>query len=289
VLKTNPKKGDRDSEYDHAVATVIGNSALTYRNLQRKQAQRDKKFDFMGAKNIYEQQYPHMDGQLGIPVFYLEGLQRHNNRLKSFISGASRIEKPFFFNYEDLQQAWAEKTKKPHQYHYPKEKTTTDNDTEEEEEANTQSKASNFFSSTTSATSDANGVELSDADVQKLLPPNSVEVFNLWDVVTSMEREHFKREQHKQHTLSPHKQLWNNVLYPFQNRFHNAFTSKDVKYTNHNELNNPLDSIVFIPSSEAVEYKESMTTRGNGEARLRPMRDAMSPRRCGNGSFFSVL
>jgi len=132
-------------------------------------------------------------------------------------------------------------------------------------------------------------VELSDAEVQKLLPPNSVEVFNLWDVVTSMEREHFKREQHKQQTNSPHKQLWKNLLYPFQNRFHNACTPNDVKYTNNNDLNNPLDSIVFIPSSEAVEYKESMTTRGNGEARLRPMRDAMSPRRCGNGSFFSVL
>mmetsp|Transcript_3127 Transcript_3127/g.3515 ORF Transcript_3127/g.3515 Transcript_3127/m.3515 type:complete len:602 (-) Transcript_3127:67-1872(-) len=282
VLKNNPNKGDRDSDYDHAIATVMGNSALTYRGYQRRQALIDKKIDFVGAKNIYEQQYAHMDGQLGIPVFYMDGLERHNNRVKSLISGSSRIEKPFFFNYEDLQAAWAEKTKKPHDYKYPKD-TNSNND--EEEEA---TKSSNYFSKETSATSDANGVELSDEEVQKLLPPHSVEVFNLWDVVTSMEREHFKRENEKQQTSSPHQQLWKNLLYPFQNRIHNAFTPNDAKYHNNN-INNPLDSIVFIPSSEAVEYKESMTTKGNSEARLRPMRDAMSPRRCGNGSLFSVL
>ena len=33
-----------------------------------------------------------------------------------------------------------------------------------------------------------------------------------------------------------------------------------------------LDSITFVPSSDACTYKESITAKGNGKARLRPMR-----------------
>jgi len=272
VLKENPNKGDRDSEYNHAVATVIGNAALNYRNLQRKQGLRDKKFTLSGPKNIFEQQYSHMDGHLGIPVFYMNGLERHTNRFKSLVSGSSRTEKPFFFNYEDLQKAW-EKTKKPTNYKY-------NPDDSNQDVAST---------SATSLTTDANGIELNDEELDKLLPPNSVEVFNLWDVVTSMEREHFKRENYKQQTLSSPQQLWKNICYPLQNRFHNVLKKNNNDGNSIDSINNPLDSIVFIPSSDAISYKESMSTRGNGEARLRPMRGEMTQPRGGNGSLFGVL
>jgi len=216
-----------------------------------------------------------MDGHLGIPVFYMNGLERHTNRFKSLVSGSSRKEKPFFFNYEDLQNAW-EKTKKPTNYKY-----------------NPDSNSNQDVASTTtsSATTDANGVELNDEELDKLLPPNSVEVFNLWDVVTSMEREHFKRESYKQQTLSSPQQLWKNICYPIQNRFHNVVKKKKNNNNDSNidSINNPLDSIVFIPSSDAISYKESMSTRGNGEARLRPMRGEMTQPRGGNGSLFGVL
>jgi hypothetical protein len=33
-----------------------------------------------------------------------------------------------------------------------------------------------------------------------------------------------------------------------------------------------LDSITFVPSSCAIDYKEAISARGNGKARLRPMR-----------------
>jgi hypothetical protein len=33
-----------------------------------------------------------------------------------------------------------------------------------------------------------------------------------------------------------------------------------------------LDSITFLPSSRAIDYKEAISARGNDKARLRPMR-----------------
>jgi len=254
---------DRESMSDHAIASVLGNAALSYRNLSRRQTNKDRsKVRTYQPKNQYEAQYPHMDGYLGLPVFYLPGMVRQKSRIKALISGGARTEIPFFFNYEDLQTAWSEKT-----------------------------------------TTQAGGMTTADAKKKEgvLLPPatlpaNTVEVYNLWDVLTSMEREHEKcGMQQQQHdagrgggffSSAQPKQLLKSVLYPFTNRYRNVVgTSAQYDDTS----SNVLDSIVFIPSSDATSYKESIRARGNGEARIRPMQTPMSVTRGGKGSLFGLI
>mmetsp|Transcript_12399 Transcript_12399/g.25610 ORF Transcript_12399/g.25610 Transcript_12399/m.25610 type:complete len:438 (-) Transcript_12399:30-1343(-) len=209
---------DRDSRYDQAVAAVIGNAALAYRNSQRKQAIRDRKLAYK-PKSQLEADYQHMDGHLGIPVFYAPGMERRRSRIKSLVSGSQRKEIPLFFNYEDLQEAW-QKTRPL------------------------------------------------GGDKNKGLPsqPMGVEVFNLWDVLTSVEKEQTRKAQHF-HNLKPQDKLLSAISHPFVNRWRNV-APKDTS----GDGNNLLDALVFIPSSDACTYKEKITARGDGKARLRPMR-----------------
>lgn len=211
---------DRDSRYDQAVSSVIGSAALAYRNSQRRQSIRDRKLAYR-PKSQLEADYAHMDGHLGIPVFYAPGMERRRSRVKSLVSGSQRKEIPLFFNYEDLQEAW-QKTKPL------------------------------------------------GGDKNKGLPmePMGVEVFNLWDVLTSMEREQARKAQ-KFNAMKPQDKLVKALAHPFVNRWKNVAAGKS---SGNDENDNLLDAIVFIPSSDACTYKEKITARGDGKARLRPMR-----------------
>ena len=80
--------------------------------------------------------------------------------------------------------------------------------------------------------------------------PPSVEVFNLWDVLTSMDKESWKQEKSRGKI---------DLLKPLRRRF----GSNDEP---------GLDAITFVPSSGSISYKEAISARGNGKARLRPMR-----------------
>jgi len=219
-----------ESQKDHQVAAVIGNSALAYRNAQRKQANRDRKLAYK-PKNQLEADYLHMDGNLGIPVFYAPGMERRRSRIKSLVSGAVRREIPLFFNYEDLERAW-QKTEP----------------------------------------CDAQG-----ANKGKYLPAElpEVEVFNLWDVLTSMEKEQARRAASLARE-TPQNRLIQSLAHPFRNRLRNVMEtapgSGGTATANDANDSNVLDSLVFIPSSDACTYKEGITARGNGKARLRPMR-----------------
>jgi hypothetical protein len=196
------------SKRELAATAVLGNSALSLRNLQRKQAKRDRKIK-TGPKTIWEANYDHMDGQLGIPVFYAHGMQRQYPLWKGVISGHRR-ETPLFFNYEDLERAWKK----------------------------TRSK-------------------------QKPVEP-TVEVFNLWDVLTSIDKTQ-DRQRYRDARLPKTKRAWQAVVKPLQRRLEALPTHQSRAWLD-------LDSITFVPSSDACTYKESITTRGNGKARLRPMR-----------------
>jgi hypothetical protein len=77
----------------------------------------------------------------------------------------------------------------------------------------------------------------------------TVEVFNLWDVLTSMEKDEWKNKKANKYDWAK----------PLQKRFGKQEAPD-------------LDSITFVPSSRCVDYKEKITARGNGKARLRPMR-----------------
>lgn len=78
------------------------------------------------------------------------------------------------------------------------------------------------------------------------IPPQiqNVEVFNLWDVLTSMDR-----------------------VYSSQNKWKAFFKGR---FSSHKSPG--LKEITFVPSSKSARYKESISSRGNGKARLRPMR-----------------
>jgi hypothetical protein len=90
--------------------------------------------------------------------------------------------------------------------------------------------------------------------------PPDVEVFNLWDVVTSMDR--------YQNTLSGKRgiKFWTN-------RSTNNKRSKATKTTA--VASSTLQDIIFVPNSDSVLYKDVISRRGNGKARLRPMRESV--------------
>jgi hypothetical protein len=187
--------GDNPSE--EATAAILGNSALEGLNLMRRREKRERKTP--KAKSLIQMQNAHMEGYCGIPVFYAQGMQRRHPLLKGLISG-NRQETPMFFNYEDLQGAWAKMKKR-----------------------------------------------------DKNLPDQpTVEVFNLWDVLTSMDKDAWKKKQ-----VVNQKTEW--LTAPVEKRV--------------GKLGEPdLDSITFVPSSRSTNYKEIISARGNGKARLRPMR-----------------
>ena len=140
-----------------------------------------------------------MEGYTGIPVFYAPQLERVHPLPKRIMSGCKE-EVPFFFSYEDLQEAW----------------TTMRGRNKK----------------------------------QKIPPrPPSVEVYNLMDVLTSMEREEWKRRH----------PFWKEPVESLKSMLQRTKKSE-------------LDSITFVPPSNCVKYKEKISARGNGKARLRPMR-----------------
>jgi hypothetical protein len=77
----------------------------------------------------------------------------------------------------------------------------------------------------------------------------TVEVFNLWDVLTSMEKEEWKKSRATKYD-------W----------------AKPLRQRLGKQEAPDLDSITFVPSSRCIDYKEKIRARGNGKARLRPMR-----------------
>lgn len=187
---------------DDAMTAILGNSALESMNLEMRRDKRERKGP-RKAKTLVEAQNAHMEGYIGIPVFYCPSIRKQQPRLKQLISGSSQ-EQPMFFNYEDLVDAWGKmKKQNPSQ-------------------------------------------NLSDK-------PPSVEVFNLWDVLTSMEKDAWKQKR-----VAADKSDW--FLNPIRKRLQQSKEQPG------------LESVTFIPSSRSIDYKEAISKRGNGKARLRPMR-----------------
>jgi hypothetical protein len=77
----------------------------------------------------------------------------------------------------------------------------------------------------------------------------SVEVFNLWDLLTSMDKDAWKQKKNQ-------KFDW----------------AKPLRKRLGKKVGSELGDITFVPSSRAIDYKEAISARGNGKARLRPMR-----------------
>jgi hypothetical protein len=185
-----------DSRTEDAANAVTGSSALSMANLIRRREKRERKNPRPRQLSRLQAQNIHMEGYTGIPVFYSPQMHKKYNILKRVLSGSPREEIPLFFNYEDLERAYA-KIRKPSQ-----------------------------------------------------APSNpTVEVFNLWDVLTSMDRQ-------CQHDWISN---WKRRLLQLRPSSHVASSPS-------------LNDITFVASSDAVAYKDAISRRGNGKARLRPMR-----------------
>lgn len=178
---------------EEAATAVLGNSAVEAMQLLRRRDKRERKTT-PKPKTVLEAQNTHMDGYIGIPVFCAQGMSRQHPKLKQIISG-NRQETPMFFNYEDLQDAWAKMKKR--------------------------------------------NPGIPDEPV--------VEVFNLWDVLTSMEKDAWKEKKGSAKM---------DIITPLRKRF--------------GKKEQPgMGDITFVPSSRAIDYKEAISARGNGKARLK--------------------
>lgn len=185
-----------DTAAQDAQTALLGNGALEAENLVRRRTKRERKTT--PPRTRMQALNAHMEGYTGVPVFYHPHLQRQPPLVKRILSG-NRREVPLFFNYEDLETAYA------------------------------------AVRARTSSSS---------------MPPQmqQVEVFNLWDVLTSMDRAYYGNTQNK----------WMRML---TSRFGNQPATPS------------LTEITFVPNSQAARYKEGISRRGNGKARLRPMRE----------------
>lgn len=92
--------------------------------------------------------------------------------------------------------------------------------------------------------------------------PPTVEVFNMLDVVTSIDKDQWKNGRRAE-LQRERKGLWGKV--PL---VHN-FIGKRTSLT---RVNSGLERVVFVPSSLGVKAKQRVSKRGNMKARLRPMR-----------------
>ena len=185
-----------ESAAEDAARAVTGNSALEAANLLRRRQKAERKLGSGSAgKNALA---PHMEGYTGVPVFYCPHLHKQPPLLKRILTNV-RQEKPFFFNYEDLERAWDGMKQRQRE---------------------------------NAAAPDQ---------------PVDVEVFNLWDILSSMDRQ--------QYLVQSKKPRW-----------------VPRRFARRDEASSSLLDITFVPNSDAVHYKDSISRRGNGKARLRPMR-----------------
>jgi hypothetical protein len=206
---------------EDALLSILGNDALEGMNLQRRTAKRDAQ-RLQNAKatlsSVSMKKNKNQNNNPGVGVNnsttttttsnIINSKKKHDNPMEGYCGipvftcanlqkrKFGRIEQPFFMNYEDLLVAWDKCRGKP--LHEDPPSTTT----------------------STPSTAAAAAAPV-------------VEVFNLMDVLTSMDREN------------------------------------GTKNNNDRRL---LHRITFVPNSRNVAYKEQITSTGNGKARLRPMR-----------------
>lgn len=63
------------------------------------------------AEDRLKREYAHMEGQVGLPVFYAEGLAKRPPNVRRMLQGSkawsSAAQTPLYFSYEDLMNDWA--------------------------------------------------------------------------------------------------------------------------------------------------------------------------------------
>jgi hypothetical protein len=175
-------------------------------------------------------EYSHMEGQVGLPVFYAPGLVKKPPKIRTLLQGTKKAWStasltPLYFSHEDLLHDWSMMR------------------------ARSESSANN-----------------NNNNEGKIIPvkPPQVEVFNMIDVVTSIDKDQWKA--HRRAELDREmKGVWGKIPV-----LHHLFKGKATSSLG--AAASGLDKIIFIPSSLGVQAKERIRATGNRKARLRPMR-----------------
>jgi hypothetical protein len=94
-------------------------------------------------------------------------------------------------------------------------------------------------------------------------PPN-VEVMNLMDVLTSMDRDK---------PSNSFQMEWNDPINSIKDQWKNLKGGDLAKSMTRRLYQNGLDSLSFVPASSAVNYKNDLARQGNDKSRLRAMKD----------------
>lgn len=171
-------------------------------------------------KNVKEspvrQQWKHMRGKNGVPVFYADGMKRK--------TGRKDYEIPLYMSYEDLVKEWNTLKQNP-----------------------------------------SNALEVPDQ-------PPMVEVFNFVDIMGAMENNRWKKNSAFENAveasiLGQKCPKWVSKMVPDSVK-RSVFVSKNIPQIGDDDI----DKLVLIPSSRAIQFKESITNKGNGKARLPRMR-----------------
>jgi hypothetical protein len=175
-------------------------------------------------------EYSHMEGQVGLPVFYAPGLVKKPPKIRTLLQGTKKAWStasltPLYFSYEDLLHDWS------------------------------MMRARNERS--------ANNNNNNEGKIIPVKPPQ-VEVFNMMDVVTSIDKDQWKAQRRAELDREM-KGVWGKIPV-----LHHLFKGKVTSSLG--AAASGLDRIIFIPSSLGVQAKERIRANGNRKARLRPMR-----------------
>jgi len=95
--------------------------------------------------------------------------------------------------------------------------------------------------------------------------PRQVEVYNMFDVVSSLDKDQWKTKREEE--VANEK---NGIVGKIP--VVNSIVRKIKGLNEGDKISSGLEYVTFVPSSRNVESKVSMSTIGNGKARLRPMR-----------------
>ena len=183
----------------------------------KKARQLEKEGLVESEEDRLRREYSHMEGQVGLPVFYAEGLVKKPPKIRRAIQGsrawAAASLTPLYFSHEDLVTDWSKMRSRS-------------------------------------------------VNKGKIPPKPQVEVFNMMDVVTSIDKDQWKTQRRAE--LEREKKGIFGMI-PVLHHFVKSKGSGTAAASG-------LDKVVFVPSSLGVQAKERIRANGNRKARLRSMR-----------------
>ncbi|KAL3784570.1 hypothetical protein HJC23_010694 [Cyclotella cryptica] len=224
-IRLSPRSGncfmprDPPDVIEGAKMAVRRKAGANRRGRVQRARQAEKEGVVESEENRLRREYGHMEGQVGLPVFYAEGLVKRPPLMRRLVQGSRAWSTssliPLYFSYQDLLHDWS----------VMREKCVENK-----------------------------------AGVPER--PPQIEVFNMLDVVTSIDKEQWKKERRSE--LLREKKGWIGKIPIVHHLVGGKKSSSAVK--------SGLERVVFVPSSLGVQAKERISAAGNRKARLRPMR-----------------